>query len=122
MSGDSQKLLELAERCEKAEGPDRILDVEIATVISGINPEAFRPALEQIGVPGSGWTPGKEEWPCYTASLDAALMLVPKGGNFMLMRDDLGNCWAECGEAWQYEGKTLALALCAAALRARATI
>ncbi len=85
-------LLELAERCEAATGPSYVLDLEIAEVIA----------------------PTELAWqPPYTASLDAAMMLVPDHDGWIIM----GNS-AKVGR--QISGAaTPALALCAAALRAR---
>lgn len=65
----------------------------------------------------------KGNWnsPAYTTSLDAALTLVPEGSDWTLHRVNDGlTIWADVGpikEAW---GNTPALALCIAALRARA--
>jgi hypothetical protein len=70
---------ELIARLKKATGPDRKLDVEIACAISELRAEAFRGAIDQIGGSGSGWTPGPEDWPLFTASLDAARTLI-RGG------------------------------------------
>lgn len=76
----------LIERLAQAEGPDRKLDVEIGCVVDNLNVGHFRAAIDdvqsaidQIGVPGSGWTPHEDTWPRYTGSIDAALTLVPKG-------------------------------------------
>jgi hypothetical protein len=52
--------------------------------------------------------------PFYTASLDAAVTLVPDGCGWMVMKNV-----AKVGR-WPKRGATPALALCAAALRARA--
>ena len=40
---DASKLLELAERCEKLEGPDRDVDAEIAELAYGWKPHAIPP-------------------------------------------------------------------------------
>lgn len=58
----SSGLLELAERCEKATGPDRLLDTQISD------------ALRRHGVKRP---PGMPR--ALTASIDAALTLVPDG-------------------------------------------
>jgi hypothetical protein len=111
--------IELAERCEAAEGPDRELDraIELAIFPDRISP---CPTVELLA---------------YSASLDAAMTLVPEGWG----RIELGR-YVGGGEAgadrWctlafpDWEGDVLdveaencateALALCAAALRARA--
>lgn len=75
-----EQYAELIERLEKAEGPDRRLDVEIATLVSGLSADHFRDAIEEIGIKGMcGWEPDEKEWPRYTASIDAALTLMLAG-------------------------------------------
>lgn len=96
-------LLELAERCEAATGPSYVLDLEIAEVIA----------------------PTELAWqPPFTASLDAALMLVPEGwtGIVPITGGDDAWLWQEralAGTGHRCRAATPALALCAAALRAR---
>lgn len=115
---DSQKLLELAERCEKAEGPDRELDEAIACLFAKSHPVFGKPIAMVYA---------KQ----FTASLDAALTLVPEGFRWKLgysrhvpcvaeivdyriqMEPNLGRFVSECDNSH-------ALALVAAALRARA--
>lgn len=69
--------------------------------------------------------PERESWPLYTTSLDAALTLVPEGVNIGLHIDHNGNdcAWSSRAVGWQPQVTagcvTPALALCAAALRAR---
>ncbi|WP_316176287.1 hypothetical protein [Bradyrhizobium sp. SZCCHNRI1073] len=117
MSGDSQKLLELAERCEKAERPDRGLDAEIHFRIKN-----------GIGVGCAS------DAPAFTGSLDAALTLVPEGLSWTtgqnvhhlywhtgVNRLNLGTGAPE-SVSCSAPTKSPALALCAAALRARAAI
>lgn len=114
MTDQSGGLLALAERCEKAEGPDRELD------------EAIMDAREQ-------WS-GDYIWLDYTRSLDAAMTLVPENADAAGERYRLegynspgvlaphvrASAWV-AGAARCYAA-TPALALCAAALRARAAI
>jgi len=96
-------LLNLAERCEKATGPNRSLDngIRLAT--------------------NNGCAFGDD--PSYTASLDAAMTLVPEG---LAMGFKMAPCQrahamlATIGEEWDGSGATPALAICAVALRARA--
>jgi hypothetical protein len=62
--------------------------------------------------------------PAYTASLDAALSLVPEGYSFLVgSGDQLGPPWAWVGTDPEHvkgeSAATPALALCAASLRAR---
>jgi hypothetical protein len=100
-------LLELAERCEKATGPDDALDWAAAEAI--------------------GCAPGLP----YSASLDAAMTLVPDGyewGCGSWGNPDTDGPWAWCATRQQSadndldygKAATPALALCAAALKARA--
>jgi hypothetical protein len=97
---DPATLLSLAERCEQAAGPDRELDVAIARFL-------VLTRAEDIARSRYGWS-------YFTASLDAAVMLVPDGCGWMVMKNV-----AKVGR-WPKRGATPALALCAAALRARA--
>ena len=96
---DPATLITLAERCEQAARPDRELDFAIAA--------------------GVGWpdSPNLHQHARrYTESLDAAVTLVPDGLGWMIM----GNA-AKVGRL-PSRGATPALALCAAALRARAAM
>jgi hypothetical protein len=114
---DPTTLLALAERCEQAAGPDRELDAEIALAIGYTREKKGReriawwrnPKGQQIGYDGWHNFP-----PSFTASLDAAVTLVPEGCGWMVM-----NNAAKVGR-WPSRGATPALALCAAALRAKA--
>ena len=107
-------LLDLAARCESATGPSFALERDIS---------------EALGVPLTR---------PYTASIDAALMLVPEGwawtaATYWCEGEDAPPYYADCADlvtlnsgqdAPVFQGKaaTPALALCAAALRARAQI
>lgn len=100
----------LIERLEAASGPDRDLDMRIADL------------GREWKLPGSA-TPGYA--PMFTASLDAALTLVPEGHKWVLHSDgcagvklcDMGDDDdLPTGEDW---AATPALALCIAALKAR---
>ena len=103
---------ELIERLEKATGPDRELD------------EAVERAIFDEG----------KEWrsahlPYFTASLDAALTLVPEGYRWLVgnaWKDKHGSCpaMATVALAGDYgtrptSAATPAIALCIAALKAR---
>jgi len=115
---DRATLLALAERCEQAAGPDRELDAEIARflVLAG---------AEDIARSRYGWS-------YFTASLDAAVTLVPEGWKWSLdwtQRAPYLDCAVAAAFAHgsginpadtEAAAKTTALALCAAALRARA--
>lgn len=138
-------LIELAERCEKAAGPDRSLDLEILTAITGkqwrysqawenntdlVFEERADDAIE-IMDPFNEF-PEIRMVPKFTASLDAALKLVPNGWGF---KADCGLGWGNSftvghvGENRLYDwpdsygrAATPPLALCSAALRARASL
>jgi len=123
-------LLELAKRCEAATGPDRELDAEIARALGHkIKPQTSNYTMEmfyaiewQAPHPYAGM---KEPCPAWTASLDAALTLVPKGWT-----RSVDATAPECGikvELYPPTGGGVSsdhaeepLATCAAALRARA--
>jgi hypothetical protein len=99
------ELLALAERVEKAQGADeKALFALGAEVLVACGRDI--PALN----------------PCF--SLDAAASLVPEGWSFEIRSTSAGRAWA-CAFtpghfAGQCQGNTSALALTAAALRARA--
>jgi hypothetical protein len=127
-------LLELAERCEQATGPDRELDAEIAEA-SGNVPEDYQRATHYGEPRPYFWHKFEREGEIiplrYTASLDAAMTLVPEGLEGRVewrtgkgMHPAYASMWG-CGarDIDRHDnghGKTPALALCAAALRARA--
>ena len=111
-------LLALAERCEDARGPDREIDIRICT--DALN----KSRLDE----------GFQVAPTFTASVDAALTLVPEGWNDNVSwsaKKQKARAWCE----WMPEapfapsdwivhygrGANRALAICAAALRARAS-
>ena len=113
------ELLELAERCEKATGPDQELDRAIQLAI-------------RKPVPSDKWTgrdailPQKPRH--YTASLDTAMTLVPEGQESGIIHE----AWSRLSDAaalhvrfWKAEDGSYAQALArfvtAAALRARAS-
>jgi hypothetical protein len=119
----------LAERCEQATAPDRELDAAIHKIVSGVN-----------AYPNSAgaWEFIKDRkvhrLSLYTASIDAAAALVPEGKRFSCGQGFAGHGpWAriepdsDCrvGSPVHKQGtgnryaETVALALCAAALRAR---
>jgi hypothetical protein len=132
-------LAELIERLEKARGPDRHLDAAIALHVGA--PKAF---FESVGVSFDDgtvdgpdcfddaiWGGGGHSYEAlrYTASIDAALTLVPAGWGF---KADCGLGYGNSftvghvGQNKLYDqpegfgaGNTPAIALCIAALRAR---
>jgi hypothetical protein len=121
MTDRNESLIALAERCEKATGPDRELDAEIARAIGWTN-------VSPVGHGHVGHCPNHffGSVPLHTASLDAAMTLVPEGEQWNVASYP----WAEHthkAAAWVGNKRgpvigaaTPALALCAAALRARA--
>src|SRR5512139_396667 len=122
-------LLELAEQCEKATGPDRDLDCLIAVRAGGFWTEAPRyegddllycreDDLGRTIKPGQG---GDMLVPRYTTSVDAALKLVPEGSGWCVAHPIDAPGLAYCDPYITTKATTPALAMCAAALRARAT-
>jgi hypothetical protein len=102
----------LIARVEAATGADRELDDMIAIAV-GI-PATIKLGDEMLG--NVRWAPVRSK--PYTASLDAAVSLVPSGCLWTL--DCLSNATALYRDArYQANAATPALALCAAALRAR---
>lgn len=136
---------DLAARCEAAEGPDRTLDVEIAVALKiapRFDPSIYIVPLEYRPYDRSGWVavdavhPNGErhccharEVPRYSASVDAALTLIPDGMWWLIGKgrtrpdEPLYGVQILDGERVVAEAETessVALAICAAALRARA--
>ena len=117
-------LLALAARVEAAKGPDRALDGDIAVAMGWEVTwvEARRHGGRYWRRPDCSWThEDSADIPAYTASLDAAASLVPSGWDWC--RDiDLGVCCYRPEDRILIPGRaaTPALALTAAALRARA--
>jgi hypothetical protein len=107
-------LLALSERCEKAQRPDRELDAAIWLVL---DPEAYSVTAAGIFSESGNWV---GTLPTYTASLDAAMTLKPEGWQWSrYSTDDVFYLMSSLGTV-QGHGANDALALCAAALRARA--
>lgn len=122
---------DLIERLEKLMGPDRDMDSAIAGAV-GIIPAGFEHIYKRV--PGGGrWTAQEpyRTWdaPEYTASIDAALTLAPKGFQSYVdtgvgaFQGDAHACvWTDhphriSGGARQ--AFSPAIALCIAALKAR---
>jgi hypothetical protein len=109
---DPTTLLALAERCEQAAGPDAGLDLAIWTSL--LDTPSFRPPL-----------PWRTD---YTASLDAALTLVPEGCEWLRKTPQCMTVYRVPADLKEWarhidaRAATLALALCAAVLRARAAM
>lgn len=133
---------DLIEMLEKATGPDRDIDLACHILLSGRKWEFSQAWLNNRDIIHTAVTDEDREdmevWgtlphvrmlPRYTASLDAALTLVPSGHEWRA-GDDLENrsAWASISDdVWDEAngeiiaiGKTPAIALCIAALKARA--
>lgn len=144
-SSNSDTLLELAERCEAATGPDARLNAEI---VAALNNALLKPYPPQTDFgPGQRWqfwsldgkhflgNEAKHPFKVlpFTASVDAALTLVPEGwdGALYLATDThkpevqletpaMRSALSMDDERVEGAAATLPLALCAAALRAKA--
>ncbi len=113
---------ELIAALEKATGPDRWLDFEIWCAMT--KPSGF-PALSEPKENRKRWF---ETWkntdaiPLYSASIDAALTLVPEGWSWRAGNLPSGKGFADLGTQASLqciEGATPAISLCIAALKAR---
>ncbi len=124
----SKMVHELAARIERADGPDRALDAEIALAAGW---QCLRPRTRTKH--GMWLAPGKhpddgcmKDPPAFTGLIDAAKQLVPKGLVFNV-GNDTAFCWAHVwddtpdydGEPFEGHACTLPQAICAAALRAQ---
>ena len=126
-------LSQLIERLEKAKGPDRELDALIAIKIGGaVRITTGHGTRHQVLWPDNEIAQGGDiemlpDVPLYTASIDAALTLVPEGWSFEVRASAVGdkgqaNVWHYLKEYHAYsqrECASPAIALCIAALRAR---
>lgn len=133
---DPEKLAALAERCEAASGPDRELDAEIGSVMrwQPYGPDHWANASDlEFRPTAGGWMRCQRgddaslAWPAplYTASLDAAMSLVPDECLAQVWRGLDGEGSATCSPLKRINlprifAATPAIALCAAALRALA--
>lgn len=139
MTTDRATLLGLADRCEKASGPDRVLDAEIARSCGWVALDKHQwwsaehvADCRQRKV--SKWQYATQSLPTFTASIDAALSLVPEGWKWSCDFTQRP-LFQDCGRADLYApgigddrpadvtdiyAATPALALTAAALRALA--
>lgn len=110
----TNKLMELAERCEAAEGPDRELEMDIAEALGLTATNEFGDTV--FIRRGSGFIPLR-----ITASLDAAMTLVPGRYEWGVASTGEAECWCGDGKDIAIRAATPSLALCAAALRALAS-
>lgn len=127
-------MTDLAARCETAEGPDRGLDVEIAVAVEREHETRLLRCLDgaECRAPwrADPYSPGNTiPTPRYTESADAALTLIPDGMWWLIGKgrtrpdEPLYGVQILDGERVAAEAETeasAALAICAAALRARA--
>jgi len=119
---NKDRLEELALRCVEASGPDRKLDALIASVTGWQDVRG-----EGYGVwRGIRPTRSRRETVLrFTASLDAAMTLVPEGWRFVIDNDGchcrMTRRSRQGSDIYGFAG-SMALALCAAALRARAQL
>lgn len=124
----TDKLLELAERCEAATEPDRELDCAISLALVE-PPEGCRVVVSELSsqagliVDRVGRIHGTVDYQPFTASLDAAMTLVPEGWRFIIDSDGC-HCRmthnSRAGREVTGFAGSMALALCIAALRAKA--
>ena len=111
---------DLADKIEAAEGPDRELDKRI---VLALYPEAIVDFYcqgddEPVVFHAEPLVRQKGELPTYTASLDAAMTLVPEGMKWSVSTFRPKRATAQVSNRCRIAA-TPALALCAAALRAR---
>lgn len=125
MSGEQRKRTELdvlVERLARAAEPDRDIDYDLALscdwkVNGGMT---FR----QYAMEYPKWVRRSDEWPRYTRSIDAALTLMPERTAWSVQATK-ATFQADCrmrGETVTAQASTAAIALCIAALRARAAL
>lgn len=124
---DPDTLAALVARVEQAAGPDRELDVLISVAVGRGDEETHVITyIPEMGLKPQrvAWRPnglaGDVECRRYTASLDAAVTLVPEGAGFVLSAYGDGTAaFATITVGTTTKAATPALALVAAALRAR---
>jgi hypothetical protein len=122
-------ILSLADRCEAGTGGGRELDAQIAVAVSDdAGAWVVEPSPASLFSHQPGWFSTSDnrshKAPSYTASLDAAMSLVPSGIVWNMGNDV--RCWAHVwrdknlydGVPWDARASTPARALTAAALRA----
>ena len=94
---------DLIHRIQAASGPDRLIDFDIALLVG------TKTRNGSINIA-----------PHFTASIDAALTLVPEGMQWSIKNQRSPKSVAQVGAFHEGSAATPALALCAAALRAHA--
>lgn len=108
-------LIELAERVEALTVPDREVDALMQRALG--DGSRYHWFADMNGA----WVTDANA-PRYTASLDAAMTLVPEGAYWAVKHYPNAKCAADVFGTRQGYAATPAVALCAAALRARATL
>ena len=117
MPGDAETMRALIERVEQAQGPDREIDLACHT--------ALALPLGKVCDDNGRLHPDWSAVPRYTASLDAAVSLVPEGWAWLRKTPQTMTVYEppQDEKAWAVHidgaASTPALALVAAALRAR---
>jgi len=119
-------LLSLADRCEREEATHD-LDVAIAVAAYDLEARPYATGKRKLwwykrGTDGTAMFYGEEYIPRYTTSIDAAVTLVPEG---MAWTAGCEPDFTPFARLWEHDlvwASTPALALCAAALRARASL
>jgi hypothetical protein len=121
---------ELIDRLEKATGPDKQLDASIFFAVTGIPAHSKTP-----GYSGGTVSRRMQGLPAYTASIDAALTLVPAGDwqvHFTIHAESETFCFLHSNKLVQQfhspgaieleKRKPTAIAICIAALKARSAL
>lgn len=113
---------DIIERLEKATGPDRRLDFDLWSIVT--NPSGF-PAFSEPEPVRTNWFEcwkDRNGFPNYTRSTDDARTLIPEGWEWTL-HCETEDCRVEIGDpqiGLEGRSETPAIALCIAALKARA--
>jgi hypothetical protein len=133
------EMTDLIERVEKASGPDRELDVLVGAEVNLFADNRYLCLRKTLEICGMAQTLEmaeshqnilRTELPRYTASIDAALTLLPHGYASAVGTMAFKNCnkkpwatyWTPQGVPHSVEAETPALAVTLAALKARAAI
>ena len=128
-------LSSLIERLEKAEGPDRELDADIAAAVLGGEIQ-WQTAMTGDALPVRKYPSkdhirgfGREPVQRYTSSIDAALTFVPEGSQWTIEADTAWVRQLSATDVDEFQGgffcrggTCTAIAICIAALRAQAAI
>lgn len=135
----TKNVTDLIERLEKATGPDRELDGDIAAALK-LHPKGWRRGVKEASATASWWSKDdrdRYDAPPVTKSIDAALTLVLEGWSWNVTGGDLSaegkpyaciaskdviggpEPWLEERDVKEATASTPAIALCIAALRAR---